>query len=430
MENTTNLKLPLLVSNQSQKEVTHNEALTIIDNILQNGIIDKDLTTPPSSPNSNDLYIVGTSATNDWADEDGHLAYYDNGWRFLEAREGATFWVNDEDCLYTYNGSTWEKTLETISNTVEDLNDLSDVSLTSASQYDLLQHNGTNFINTKEVQNLSLLGINATADNTNKLSIKSDAILFDNATDDSQVKVNKASSTDTASHLFQTNYSGRAEFGLTGSDDFTLKVSSDGSTWNESFVVDNETGDIDFKGDITQNGSAISGNYELLQETTITDGDSYITFTGLNDGYKHEFDFFDLLSNSGAVSLLAVFINSEGDITTSNAYIYYNSCKISYNTDQNLVRTQSSTVMANLKISGSLYDSDMLSSTYPTYGSMSFYNRSISGQLIKGEESLFITDFTTVIKGNQTLSSSITGIRFYLSSGTFKAGKFKHYRIK
>lgn len=42
MENTTNLKLPLLVSNQSQKEITHNEALTIIDNILQNGIIDKD----------------------------------------------------------------------------------------------------------------------------------------------------------------------------------------------------------------------------------------------------------------------------------------------------------------------------------------------------------------------------------------------------
>ncbi|HSQ98026.1 MAG TPA: DUF2793 domain-containing protein [Rickettsiales bacterium] len=260
MENTTNLNLPLLVSNQSQKEVTHNEAITIIDNILQNGIIDKDLTTPPTSPNSNDLYIVGSSATDDWADEDGNLAFYDNGWRFIEPREGATFWVNDEDCLYTYNGSEWEQTLETISNTVEDLDDLSDVSITSASQYDLLQHDGTNFVNTKEIQNLSLVGVNATADSTNKLSVKSDAILFDNATDDSQVKVNKASLTDTASHLFQTNYSGRAEFGLVGDDDFTLKVSSDGSTWNESFVVDNTNGDIDFKGTITNNGSSIGGS--------------------------------------------------------------------------------------------------------------------------------------------------------------------------
>lgn len=257
MESTTNLKLPLLVSNQSQKEVTHNEALTIIDNILQNGIINKDLTTPPTSPNSNDLYIVGTSATDDWEEQDGHLAYYDNGWRFIEPREGTTFWVNDEDCLYTYNGSTWEKTLETISSTIEDLNDLSDVSITSASQYDLLQHNGTNFVNTKEIQNLSLVGINTTADSTNKLSIKSDAVLFDKATANSQIKVNKASSTDTASHLFQTGYSGRAEFGLTGSDDFTLKVSSDGSTWNNAFVVAKATGNIDFKGTITNNGSGI-----------------------------------------------------------------------------------------------------------------------------------------------------------------------------
>ena len=36
MEETTNLKLPLLVPNQSQKEITHNEALIIIGNTNQN----------------------------------------------------------------------------------------------------------------------------------------------------------------------------------------------------------------------------------------------------------------------------------------------------------------------------------------------------------------------------------------------------------
>ena len=257
MENTTNLKMPLLVSNQSQKEITHNEALVIIDNILQNGVIDKDLTTPPSSPNTNDIYIVGASATGTWSGKDNQLAFYDNGWRFIEAREGFTFWVNDENKLYSFDGSNWIETLSTIT-PQQDLNSLNDVAISSVSQYDILQHNGTNFVNTKEIQNLSLVGVNTTANSTNKLSVKSDSVLFDNTTNDSRVKVNKAASNDTASHLFQNNYSGRAEFGLIGDDDFTLKVSNDGTNWNNSFVVDKTTGNIDFKGQITNNSKSFT----------------------------------------------------------------------------------------------------------------------------------------------------------------------------
>lgn len=264
MENTTNLKLPLLIPNQSGKEITHNEALVIIDNILQNGVIDKDLTTPPENPNSNDIYIVGKNATGDWADKDKQIAFYDNGWRFVEPREGFIFWVNDEDKLYTYNGSKWVETVagSGSGNTggtsdVQELNDLLDVEITSAGKYDILQHDGTDFVNTKSLQQLTMLGINATADNNNKLSVKSDYVLFDKSTDNSRVKVNKATSTDTASHLFQTNYGGRAEFGLINNDDFTLKVSSDGETWKDAFVVDKETGNVDFKGEITKNGESI-----------------------------------------------------------------------------------------------------------------------------------------------------------------------------
>ena len=280
MENTTNLKMPLLVSNQSQKEITHNEALIIIDNILQNGVIDKDLTTPPSNPNSNDIYIVGTNATSAWSGKDNQLAFYDNGWRFIEAREGFTFWVNDENKLYSFDGSNWIKTLSTLASS-QNLNSLTDVAISSASQYDLLQHNGTNFVNTKEIQNLSLIGVNTTADSTNKLSVKSDSVLFDNATDDSRVKVNKSSSGDTASHLFQSNYEGRAEFGLIGDDNFTLKVSSDGENWNNAFVVDKETGNIDFKGTVTNNGSSFGGtsffpSSNNIDISLLDSGSSYI----------------------------------------------------------------------------------------------------------------------------------------------------------
>ncbi len=285
MENTTNLKLPLLIPNQSQKEITHNEALIIIDNILQNGVIDKDLTTPPTEPNNNDIYIVGNNATGDWENKDKQIAFYDNGWRFIEPREGFIFWVNDEDKLYTYNGTNWTETVAGSgggSGDISELNDLTDVSIVSASQYDILQHNGTSFTNTKSLQQLSMVGINTEADTTNKLSIKSDAVLFDRETSDIQIKVNKATSTDTASYLFQTGYSGRAEFGLTGSDDFTLKVSNDGNIWKDAFVVDKESGDIDFKGIITNNGSSIGSIISMLQNTDPTKI-GYYTFYSLSE---------------------------------------------------------------------------------------------------------------------------------------------------
>jgi len=109
MEVTNNLKLPLLVPNQSQKEVTHNEALVILDNLLHNGVKDKDLITPPLSPQTNDVYIIPTGATDEWYERDSQIAFYDNGWRFLQAREGSVFWVNDENCLYVFNGTGWVK---------------------------------------------------------------------------------------------------------------------------------------------------------------------------------------------------------------------------------------------------------------------------------------------------------------------------------
>ena len=319
MENTTNLKLPLLIPNQSGKEITHNEALVIIDNILQNGVIDKDLTTPPENSNSNDIYIVGKNATGDWADKDKQIAFYDNGWRFVEPREGFIFWVNDEDKLYTYNGSKWVEAVASSgsgntggTSDVQELNDLLDVEITSAGKYDILQHDGTDFVNTKSLQQLTMLGINATADSNNKLSVKSDYVLFDKNTDNSRVKVNKATSTDTASHLFQTNYGGRAEFGLISNDDFTLKVSSDGETWNNAFVVDGTTGNIDFKGEITKNGtnilSGLGENKMPLPQNTNSNEVGYLfTWKGLSTTLT--------LPNGGIWWVFGFSNNTSGTIT-------------------------------------------------------------------------------------------------------------------
>ena len=58
------------------------------------------------------------------------------------------------------------------------------------------------------------LGIGgATADATNRLPIRAPASLFNHAGAGHQVKVNKAVGADIGSFLFQTGFSGRAEFG-------------------------------------------------------------------------------------------------------------------------------------------------------------------------------------------------------------------------
>lgn len=281
MEETTNLKLPLLVPNQSQKEITHNEALVILDNLMNNGVKDKDLTIPPENPSQNDLYIVGVGASGEWEGKDNQLAFYDNGWRFCQARQGTKYWVNDENCIYVFNMTSWSKfngggSSGSGEGGATSLSQLDDVSLTSISKDDILKFNGGSFVNSKSLNNLEGVGINCEFDEDNKLMVKSDYVLFDNNGGDSKIKANKSTITQTASHLFQDNYSGRAEFGLIGNDDFSLKVSSDGSEWKEAFVVDKTTGNVDFKGEITNNGKNIStansnwiNSYLVLSTATV-----------------------------------------------------------------------------------------------------------------------------------------------------------------
>ncbi len=84
----------------------------------------------------------------------------------------------------------------------------------------------------------------ATADATNRLSINAPSSLFNHSGAGHQVKVNKAAASDTGSFLFQTGFSGRAEFGLTGSDDFQIKVSGDGATWFNALQLERTSGRV------------------------------------------------------------------------------------------------------------------------------------------------------------------------------------------
>src|SRR6202040_3561197 len=89
-----------------------------------------------------------------------------------------------------------------------------------------------------------------TASSPNLLSVKSNAALLasinvaDSGSGDARLQISKESAAKTASVFFSDNFSGRAEFGLVGSDAFKLKVSADGSAWVEAFTIDQSSGNL------------------------------------------------------------------------------------------------------------------------------------------------------------------------------------------
>lgn len=108
MSNTNNLSIDLVASNQAQKEVTINEAISKIDAILNVGAINIWLDVPPGSPSEGDLYVVGNAPSGAWAENAEEIAYYNAGWKFIAPKSGMRIWSNDKKLPYIYNGSAWK----------------------------------------------------------------------------------------------------------------------------------------------------------------------------------------------------------------------------------------------------------------------------------------------------------------------------------
>ena len=90
---TTHLLLPYILAAQAQKHVTHNEALRILDGLVQLSVLDRDLAAPPASPADGDRYIVASGATGDWAGWDMNVALWTDGtWLRLPPRTGWRAW--------------------------------------------------------------------------------------------------------------------------------------------------------------------------------------------------------------------------------------------------------------------------------------------------------------------------------------------------
>jgi hypothetical protein len=121
MATTNHLGITLVEQSQSQKEVTVNQALTRLDALINTGAKSKNTNTPPGSPATGDLYIVGPSPTGTWSGQAAKLAYFDQIWRFITPNEGMSLWVNDENLIYSYDGASWVASVFGETNTASNL---------------------------------------------------------------------------------------------------------------------------------------------------------------------------------------------------------------------------------------------------------------------------------------------------------------------
>ncbi|MDZ4136112.1 MAG: DUF2793 domain-containing protein, partial [Paracoccaceae bacterium] len=369
---TTHLLLPYILASQAQKHVTHNEALRLLDAMVQLSVLDRTRTAPPASPTDGDRHIVASGATGLWVGWDLNVAFWVDGvWMRLVPRPGWLAWIADEAAFVVWNGSAWDlvgepvdvsdavfslvndadptkKALFSLSgistgttrtfslpNTSSELAILAGtqtftgnktfsgsltasgaVSITgtftasgtvtvsaaaasigtaiTAATYGMgtginptgvtktlnlgtggasgsttvvnigsatAGAGGTTVVNTPTVTfanavtqvgmpqaNLTaqLLGLGgATADSFNRLSMNTPAVLLNNAGAGIEATVNKAAAGNDAAFAFKTGFSARALIGLLGNDDFSIKVSPDGSTFHEAMRINGANGRVE-----------------------------------------------------------------------------------------------------------------------------------------------------------------------------------------
>lgn len=261
MSTSANLALPFIEGGELLPDVTLNETLRLIDTLVQLAIVDRDLNAPPVSPTEGQRWIVkaSPSPTGAWAGHGNHIAaWQDGGWVFCAPQTGWLAFVVDEAALVVWSGSVWAGALDVMSGITT-------------------------------LQNMVLLGIGTTADATNPFKAKLNNTLWtaktvaEGGNGDLRYKLSKESAAKTLSLLMQTNFSGRAEIGLTGDDNFHFKVSPDGSSWLDAITIDKSTGKLTLQGfadpvaaralayaapfdALAFNGLQLNGGMEISQE--------------------------------------------------------------------------------------------------------------------------------------------------------------------
>ena len=97
-------------------------------------------------------------------------------------------------------------------------------------------------LNNETVDAFSYVGVGTAPDPSNVLSVYGSSALLNGA--NFSLTVNKSATANAASVLFQDGFSARAQIGLLGDDNFTFKVSPNGSSYYSALSLDKSTGAV------------------------------------------------------------------------------------------------------------------------------------------------------------------------------------------
>lgn len=106
---TPKLGMPELSVSQASKEITHNQALAIVDQTSQLTVISR-TNTPPGSPANGAAYIVTATATGAWAGKETQIAFWLSAvasWQFIVPANGWLAWSNGDSKTYRLESGSW-----------------------------------------------------------------------------------------------------------------------------------------------------------------------------------------------------------------------------------------------------------------------------------------------------------------------------------
>jgi hypothetical protein len=267
-DQSTILSLPLIAPSQAQKHVTMNEALRLLDVVVQLAVEDRTRTAQPASPVTGARHIVAAAPTGAWVGQAGRIALWEGtAWAFFAPLAGWRAFVAAEGALATFDGAGWTT--------------LADGPLV-----------------------VGQVGVSASPDATNRLAVSSPAILLNHAGAGHQVKINKAAATDTASLLYQSGFSGRAEMGLAGTDDFSIKVSANGASFVTALQINRTSGQVALPAGAAITGT-VTGTAVVQSTTDVTAGRLLTTVAGPAQAFRRG-NILGTVSQSGGVPTGAV----------------------------------------------------------------------------------------------------------------------------
>lgn len=256
------LGLPFIEGAQAQKHVTHTAKVERLDVITQLTVQAFGAETPPASPVERQCWAPGPQPTGVWASHQGQIATFaSGGWLFVTPAPGWRAWGLASGNLQVFQIGAWG-------------------AVTSPAQ-------------APDLNNLPGVGINASSDTTNRLVVSAAATLLTPAGSGHQLKINKATTGATGSLLYQTGFSGRAEMGQAGNNDFSIKVSANGSVWTEALRIDVASGAVSLPATRTRQLMAYIYRHYLFSDRrwTATSANDSSTNAGLGTSAAPEMDW-------------------------------------------------------------------------------------------------------------------------------------------